>query len=181
MGYDGFGFGGDGNYGAPPARADAYVADGEVAGDGDDSHQDGGADPAEADFHGFAALNALFADIGGEGGPAVVGCVDGEANLVGGLEEAVGPVASIEPNCADVAADDAFAEDAPGELLVAILLQRDEVALADLGHGSDLLERDTARNSLRSKLLPKSTHLVTSFAIIARSFYAGKLRRTFLV
>jgi len=181
VGYNGFGLGGDGDYGAPPASAYADVADGEIAGDCYDGDEDGCADPAEADFHGFAALDALFSNVGGEGGPAVVWSVDGEADLVGGFEEAVSPVAGVEPEGTDVAPDDAFAEDAAGKLLVAILLQRDQVPLADLGHGSDLLERDSARNSLRSKLLPKSTHLVTSFAIIARSYSTGKLRRTFHV
>jgi hypothetical protein len=47
--------------------------------------------------------------------------------------------------------------------------------LADLGDGSDLLKRYTARNPLRSKLFPKCTHLVTSPDIIARGIFTGKL------
>jgi hypothetical protein len=60
-------------------------------------------------------------------------------------------------------------------LLVAILLERHQVALADLGDSSNLFERDSARNPLRPKLFPKSTHLVTSLDIIARGISTGKL------
>ena len=126
------------------------------------------AKPAETLFHGFAALHAFFADVGSKCGPAVCGRIDGCAFFVGGFEKAVSPVTGVEAEGADVSANDAFAEDSAWKLLVTILLQRDQVALADLGDSGDLLERDAARNPLRSKLFPKSTHLVTSPDIIAR-------------
>ncbi len=86
---------------------------------------------------------------------------------VGSSQEAIGPVVSVEADSADISANNAFAEDPTGQLLEPILLQRNQMALADLGDSSDLLERDTARDPLRSKLFPKSTHVVTSPDIIA--------------
>ena len=106
--------------------------------------------------------------------PSAAG-VDGRAFFIGCFKEAVSPVARIKAKGADVSAHNAFAEDSAGKLLVTILLQRDQVALADLGDGSDLLQRYTARNPLRPKLFPKSTHLVTSPDIIAREKSTGKL------
>jgi hypothetical protein len=177
VGNDGVGFVGEGDYGTPPAGVDAEVADGEEAKHRDYGDECDGAEPAETLFHGFAAFHALFADIRGEGGPAVRCRIDGCAFFVGGFQKTVSPVARIEAEGADITANDAFAEDPARELLEAILLQRNQMALADFGDGSDLLERDTARNPLRPKLFPKSTHLVTSPDIIARGISTGKLLR----
>lgn len=156
------GFGGKRNHRAPPACARAHVADREEPGYRDKRNKNKGAGPAQALFHRLAPFHPLFADVRGECGPSIISGINRQAGLRGGPQKAVCPVASIQANCPCISANDAFAEDSPGKLLVAVLLQRKKVALADLGYSSDLLKRDTARNPLRSKLLPKSTHLVTS-------------------
>ena len=167
MGNDSVGLLREGNYRTPPARANTEVANRDESNHGNSGDERGSSNPAEALFHRFAAFHALLADVRGKRGPAVFRRIDGSAFFMGSLEESVSPVTGIETEGTDISAHNAFAEDAAGKLLISILFQRDKVALADLGDRSDLLERDTARNSLRPKLFPKSTHLVTSPDIIA--------------
>ena len=145
MGDDRLSFGRDGDDRTPPAGPNADVADREVSGDRNNRHQHHRSDPAKPLLHRLAALNPLFTDVGGESGPAVIGRFHGQTQLIGGLDETIGPVSRVETESANVAADDAFAQNSAGELLVPILLESHQMALADLGDGSDLLERDTAR------------------------------------
>ena len=162
MGDDLVRFGGKWNHGTPPARSHANVADSEEPGDRDKRNKKNGSGPAQTLLHRLATFHPLFADVRGECGPSIVSGINRQAGLRGGPQKAVCPVAGIQANGPGISANDAFAEDSAGELLVAVLFQRKKVSLADLGYSSDLLQRDTARNPLRSKLLPKSTHLVTN-------------------
>lgn len=167
MGADGLSFGRYRDDRTPPAGANAHIANCEKPGRNNQSDQNESADPTKAQFQGFAALDAFLAYVRSERGPAIVRGIDGQTHLARRFDEAVSPVAGVESESADVPANDAFAQDSTGELLEPILFQGDEVALADLGDSSDLLKRYTARQPLRSKLFPKSTHLVTSPDIIA--------------
>ena len=127
---------------------DAVVADCEEAKHGDRGDQSNRAKPAKTLFNGVAALHAFLADIGGEGGPAV-GCgLDGSTFLVGCFEESVSPISGVKAEGTGISADDTFAQDATGELLIAILLfirnapdthQRtlEEIVLSVTGTGSD--------------------------------------------
>ena len=133
VGDDGVGFLREGEYRTPPAGVHTVITNRKEAKHGDHRNQGKRSQPAETLFDGFAAFHPFLANVGGEGGPAV-GCrIDGGAFFVGCFEEAVSPIAGVKAEGAGVSTNDTFAEDATGKLLIAILLQRHQVALADLG------------------------------------------------
>ena len=144
MGDHGVGFLRQGDNGSPPTSALSKVADSDKAQHRDQCNQGGGAKPPQTLLGGFAALHALFADIGSEGGPAVRRGINRSALFAGSFQEAVSPIMRIKADGPYVAAHNAFAENSTGKLLEAILFQCHQVTLADLGDGSDLLQRDAA-------------------------------------
>ena len=135
----------DGQHGCPPACADAVVANCEEAADGTTSSKHDRANPAHADFLLIVSLNAGFADVRCEGGP-VAFVVDASCPVgAAGLQEAVGPVARVESEGVYVAANNALAQDAAGKQTKPLLLQRNEVTLADFGNSADVFQRNAAR------------------------------------
>ena len=75
-----------------------------------------------------------------------------------GLHEATGPVFLVEAEGGGIAADDAFVEDAAGKLAETILLQRQQMVLADLGDGRDVFERNAAIDALLAQVFPEIAH-----------------------
>ena len=117
MSHNGLSLRRDREHRTPPACPHPNIAHSKVAGHGDHGNQNSRADPAQTQLNCFTTLNALLADIRGKSSPAIVRSVDGQTRLVGGLEKPVGPVPGIQPECADVAPDDAFAQDSARKLL----------------------------------------------------------------
>jgi hypothetical protein len=64
----------------------------------------------------------------------------------------------VEAESAHIAANDALVEDSSGELAKAILLQRNQVVLADLGNRRDVLQRYAARRPLHAQVFAKASH-----------------------
>lgn len=149
-----------GKQGGPPAGAHAVEANHEVKAGSDAGENDGGHEPADAEFESFAAFDAGTADVEGEGGPVRFGS-GGLAGGGVGTEIAVRPILLIEAEGAGVAADDAFVEDATGKLAEAFLFQRQEVVPADFGDRGNLFQRDAAGNPLHAQFFTKASHRIS--------------------
>jgi len=129
--------------GWPPTGAKSDVAKREVGSGRNGDEQEYGTGPAEANLDGIVADDAGFADVGREGGPVAVIV----KHLAGGvicLEEALGPVALVQAESACVPAHDSLIEDATGQQAKALLLQGDEMPLADFSDCGNLLQRNAA-------------------------------------
>ena len=74
------------------------------------------------------------------------------------LKKPLGPVLGIEAERAGVAAHDAFAQDAAGKQAKPLLLQRDQVPLADFGDRRDVFQRNAARQALLAQVFSKTPH-----------------------
>jgi hypothetical protein len=67
-------------------------------------------------------------------------------------------VVLVEAENAQVPANDALIEDASGELAKAILLQRNQVMLADLGNCRNVFQRYAAGRPLHAQIFTKASH-----------------------
>lgn len=147
-----------GEEGGPPAGLESVVAYGKEARGSDEEEKEYGAGPADAEFGGIVAEDAGTTDVGGEGGPTVVFFVGDGVCRAGSLEKALGPEVGIEAESRGIAADDAFGEDAAGKQTKLLLLKRAEMALADLGDGSNLFKRNAAGQPLSAQVFSEVSH-----------------------
>ena len=84
--------------------------------------------------------------------------LDHLARCVAGFEKAFSPGVFVEAESSGVPTDDALAEDATWEETKPLLLQRNQVALADLGDRRYLLQRDAAGQPLHAQVFSKVSH-----------------------
>jgi hypothetical protein len=66
----------------------------------------------------------------------------------------------VEADGSRVSADDSFAEDASRKLAKLLLLQRNEVVLADFGNGRDVFQRNAAGYPLHAQVFAKASHRI---------------------
>lgn len=143
---------------APPGGPLAEIANGEEGCNADDQDQCNCADPAHARLKRFTPLHAVAAHVGCEGRPTAVIVHKRSAFVRTCLEEAVSPVVFVQANCTCVSAHNSLAENAAGELAELLLLQRNQMTLADFGNLGDFFQRDATGNSSRAQVFAKSAH-----------------------
>ena len=89
------------------------------------------------------AQDARLADVGRKGRPVAV-VVDPLAGSGRSSEKSLGPEILVKAQSSGVTAHDALAQNAAGQQAKPPLLQRNQVALADLGDRGDLFQRNAA-------------------------------------
>lgn len=147
----------DGQKGLPPAIAVTVIAVGNVTNEQDEEEEQTSADPTEAHLGGIVPQDSRLADVRSESCPVAV-IFDGLAGGRSCLKETLQPKVLVEPDGVGVTADDSLTKDATGKLAKFALLQGGQVTGADLGDGSDLLERNTSRQPLHAQVLAKISH-----------------------
>ena len=127
----------------PPTGAKAEVANGEKGTDSNHEKKQNRPRPAQASLGGIMAQDACLAYIGGKRCPSavVIGRLPGFAI---GFEKAIRPVLLIQAKRACIASNNSLVENAAWKSAKLLLLQREQVALANLGNRRDFFKRNAA-------------------------------------